>query len=520
MPGPPPLPSVEQVIAGIPRNDPVSGAPLTPRQYELAQSIARADHARMMAATEETRARLKNTLENGAAAMADGRTFSWSEPEVRSLIPQPDADQIGGKLRDAEKAGQFVGSIRASTPADNEKHRADLLAGMSDPQAPDYEYRKRLFNIFETKLAEHEKQRDEDPALYAYKYHPGVGDTLTAAFAEQNRPSPPGATAINPRVAETFNDYAQSTLAAQARLGVPEEKRSLLPNAMAMDEIKKITALDPTKTNPVDYMRALAARYGAGQGVYDHWPQVFGDLVKHKLPGEYQVLASMDRPDQAVAADDLSRALGVIAQKGGKAELKQAQGSILPKAVDDDLREKLKDFRASTGLQDAGIKLYDTVEDAVRSLTYYYRYKNKSDNQAVDDAIAGIIGNKYDFPEIGGTTVRVPKDTGSVVSTAAERIQADVNRSDLPPIPGQPLLSPAQRQEMWMGAIRNGGWVNNADDSGIVLMARLRDGGYVPVVRSDGSRVVLKFDAPAMPVPRGLGSPLNLSSADGRPLRR
>jgi hypothetical protein len=499
-PGPPPLPSLEQHLAGVSRINPLTGQPATATQVEGALALARANHAKLMAETEESRARLKSTLANGAASLADGRPFNWNEAEIRSLIPQPDADKIVGVMRDSEKAGQFIGSIRVSTPEANEQHRAELLAGLSDPQAPDYEHRKKLLNIYETKLQEQQKERDDDAAMYAYKYFPGVGEKLQAAFTEQNRPSPPGAAAINPKIAETWDDYVQSTKAAQRYLGVPEDKQRILPSKMGQQEVQRIAALDLTKTNPVEYMATLAAKYGAGQGAYDHWPQVFGELVKHhKLPGEYQVLASMDQPNQAVAADDLGRALKLIAEKGGKAELKQAQGSMLPKAVDDDLREKLADLRHSTILNGpGGIKLYDTVEDAVRSLTYYYRYANKSDTRAVDDAIAGIIGNKYDFPEIGGTTVRVPKDTGSVVATAAERIQADITPGQLGPIRGQPLLSPAQRQETWMSSIRNGGWAMNEDDTGIVLMARLRQGSYIPVERSDGSHVVLKFrDAPA-----------------------
>lgn len=500
VPGPPPLMSLEQHLAGVSKINPFTGQPATPSQLDAAIALARADHGRMMAATEESRARLKNTLANGAASLADGRPFNWNEAEVRSLIPQPDADKVIGVMRDSEKAGQYIGSIRLSTPEINEQHRAELLAGLSDPQAPDYEHRKKLLTIFETKLQEQQKERDEDAAMYAYRYMPGIADKLQAAFAEQNRPQPPGATAVNPKIAETWDDYVQSTKAVQRYLGVPEDKQRILPVKMAQQEAQRIAALDPEKTNPATYVRALAAKYGAGQGAYDHWPQVFGELVKAKLPGEYQVLANMDRPDQAVAADDLSRALTVIAKKGGAEAVKTSVPDQKRKDIDKAIDDQLENFRLSVYRQPGGEELYKTVESAARTLSYYYGAGPKDATKSVTDAVNGIINNKYDFGELGADMVRVPKGKLSEVSNAADRIKEDIlaNPSDVPPILGNALMRPAERQAIWMDAIRNGGWVNNNDDSGLVLAARTRDGSLKAVHRADGSRVVLKFtDAPA-----------------------
>jgi soluble lytic murein transglycosylase len=491
--GPPPLPSLEQHLAGVSKINPFTGQPATPSQLDAAIALARADHGRMMAATEESRARLKNTLANGAASLADGRPFTWNDAEIRSLIPQPDADKVIGVMRDSEKAGQFIGSIRISSPAANEQHRAELLAGLSDPQAPDYEHRKKLLNIYETKLLEQQKERDEDAAMYAYKYIPGVAEKLQTAFIEQTRPSPPGATAINPKIAETWDNYVQSTKAVQRYLGVPEDKQRILPVKMAAEEAKKIAALDPTTTKPAQYMAALAAKYGAGQGAYDHWPQVFGELVKAKLPGEYQVLASMDRPDQAAAADALSRAMGEVAKKGGMAVLKQNAGEE-GKKIEKELATQLQQFRLSTGTQTGGQELYDRVHDAAHALALHYAYNSTKDGStAAKEAVDGIINRKYDFVEMGDLTVRVPKGMGSVVSDAADRIKADLRPEDLPPIPGHPLLKPAERQAMWMEAIRRGGWATNNDESGIVLMGKFRDGAPVAIHRNDGSLVVLPF---------------------------
>jgi hypothetical protein len=243
-------------------------------------------------------------------------------------------------------------------------------------------------------------------------------------------------------------------------------------------------------------MQKLARSFGSGQGTADHWPQVFGELVKAKLPGPYQVLANMDRRDQQVAAADLSRSLATISQKGGMAAVKAGAGEQI-KDIDKEIISQLEDFRLSTGPQSGGEDLHKRVEEAAQALAYYYAYRGESATQAAKHAVDGVVNAKYDFGSFGNNMVRVPKNGDrSMVSdtqTAADRVLRDLTIDQLPPIPGSPYLRPEQSKALWLENIQAGGWVNNNDDTGIVLMAQLRQGGMVPVHRSDGSQVVLLF---------------------------
>lgn len=475
----PPMQSLEERLGAIPELNPGTGNPLTPDQRALAERYVTEDYHKEQQRTEEQRARLAKTLTDGAAMLADGKPFEYSEAEIRSLLPPEKADPHIQQLADAKTAGQFIGSVRISSPDELMAQRARLTAAMADPNATDYVRRQKLLGVFDAVVKNHQEELGKDPAGYIARYNQPVADAQAA---------------IDARNPETFANYAATTLAEQARLGVAPEKRAVLPVGQAAAIAAQITAIDPTTQKPVDELRGLARAFGSGQGTNDYWPQVFGELVKQKLPGGYQVLANMDRPDQAAAADALSRAMGEVAKKGGMAVLKQNAGEE-GKAIDKELASQLQQFRLSAGTQKGGQELYDNVLDSARALAMYYAFRGQDGTAAAKEAVDGIIGRKYDFVEFGDTTVRVPKGMDRTVSDAADRIKADFVRdpSQLPPIPGHPLLKPAERQAIWMDAIRNGGWANNNDESGIVLMGRFRDGTPVRIQRNDGSFVVLPF---------------------------
>jgi hypothetical protein len=81
-----------------------------------------------------------------------------------------------------------------------------------------------------------------------------------------------------------------------------------------------------------------------------------------------------------------------------------------------------------------------------------------------------------------------------VVERATEAVKADIRPQELSvDIPRQPGMRPAEAQTIWMDAIRRGGWVNNKDDTGLVLMGKFRDGFESAVRRADGTLITLPF---------------------------
>ncbi len=449
-------------------------------QANAIQAGLRSRYNHTQAAEANDRATLTRQLNNGAAMLADGREFNWNPAQIQHFFPKDKADEIIQQLQDAKEAGQITSTVRTSSPEDLVRQKQQLDAGMNDPNATDYAKRSKLLNAFQTAADQHFKALDKDPAAYVTLYSPNVAAKYQA---------------IDPKKPETFAAYATAALAEQGRLGVQDEKRSILPTAVAASMAAKIAAIDPAKENPAAALDATARSYGA------YWPQVFGDLVKAKLPGSYQVLATMDRPEQVVAAGDLTRALGLMAEKGGMTALKKAVPDDTQKAIDKGLDDALSDFRASAGTQAGGARLYATVRDASQALAYYYGFRGRTDGEAVRQAVDGIINAKYDFGTIDAGTVRVPKGSLSDVQKAAEVVKSTVKADQLGPVPGNPLIPPEKRKEIWLGAIQAGDWANNEDDSGLVLMGRFRDGSYSAVRRADGSRIELKFDSAAALAP-------------------
>lgn len=471
-PGLPPLPDIDAMMARVQGR--ADRGETTQERANAVQAGLRARYSNMQAAQATQRSALTKRLSNGAAMLADGREFEYDPAEVRHFFPKEKADELLQILADSKEDGQILSGVRTASPADLMAQREQLQLGLNEPNVPDYAARRRRAQSFDTAVAARTKALGEDPAGYAAQYSPTVA---AAAAAIDGRP-------------ETFAVYANATAAEQERLGVPAENRSILGANKAAQIAGQIAALDPAKVNVGVEMSNVAQRFG------EHWPQVYGDLVKHgKLPGTYQVLATMDRPDQIVAAGDLARAIGLAAEKGGMSALRKSVPDATQKEIDKRLDDELADFRESVGQQAGGARLYANVRDAAQVLAYYNGFRGQSESEAVRNAVNGIINAKYDFGTIGGGQVRVPKGTLSTVDRAARVVQSGITADQLGPVPGNPLLTPDQRKAIWLGAIRDGGWANNEDDSGLVLMGKFRDGAQSVVRRADGSRVELKFGA-------------------------
>lgn len=473
------LPDIDAMTARVQAR--ADSGQITQDRANAVMAGLRSRYNHVQAAQATDRAALTKRLSNGAAALGDGHDFDYDPGQVRHFFPKEKADEIIQTLDDAKAAGQVMAGVRTASPEDLGRQEQQLAAGLQDPQATDYSRRRKQAVAFDAAVKRRADALGKDPAGYVAQYSPSV----VAKYA-----------AIDPGNPATFSDYATTALAEQARLGVPEESRSVLPAGQASAVASKLASLDPAKVNIGSAISDTAKSYG------EYWPQVFGDLVRAKLPGVYQVVASMDRPDQAVAASDLSRAIGLAAEKGGMSAMKKSLGEEKIKDIDKEVTSNLENFRDSVGLQSGGQKLYGTVFDAAHDLAGYYVFRGENPNNAAAHAVDSIITAKYDFGSIGAKQVRVPKGTMGIVDTAARRVQDSITTNEgdtFGPVPGNPLLKPEQRKSIWMDAIRNGGWANNGDDSGLVLMGRFKDNSYGVVRRADGSQIVLKFaDAPAI----------------------
>jgi hypothetical protein len=461
---------------------------------EIDQDVANVVSSRLrtaynneQAATANERAALARQLDNGVAMLGDGLEFDADEAAVRHYFPKEKADEYMQRVADAREGGQLLIGMRMASPEQMAVQREQMARGMDDPKATNYERRSRMLKLFDQARIERHKMLigpDADPAGYVAKYGSHV-----ASFYE----------AVDPKEPMSFANYATATLAEQERLGVPPEGRSVLPKGRAAQIVSRVTNIDPAKEDPAKVMAGIAQSFGAGT-TQDFWPQAFGDLVKAKLPGTYHVLATMDTPEQAVAAADLVTATRLMSEKGGMGNLRKAiDQSADTKQIDAGITTGLERFKASVGFSDGGERLYNQVYEAAQALAYSYSFRGKNESTAAQEAVDRIINDKYDFGTIGGTMVRVPKGKMAVVDRAAQTVQLGLNTDDLPPIKGNEQLTPEQRKQAWLSAIQNGSWVNNENDTGIVLMGLFRNGQRSAVRHADGSRVEVSFkNAPAL----------------------
>lgn len=452
-------PSLDRLIAET-QGD-VDAGRLTPEEGDgVIRDLTRRHH-RWSQAIAQQRAALNRQVKDGIAALADGQDWTAPESEIRSLLPAEKAADTLRAISEAREQGQAVTAVRWASPEEIAGQAARIAEGLRDPR--DYARKAAYRDRWRAAVERRQKKLLEDPAGYVAASEP----VQTAAAAIDPDNPGPGAQAL-----------IDASLAEQERLGVPPELRRGLPKAQAGELVKRIVGADPATVDTGAELDRTAREYGP------YWPRVFGDLVKAGLPPETQVLAAMDHPDQAAARGDFQRTLKLIAEKGG-AERIRTGAEQAARDIEAMLPDRLAEFRAT--VRDPA--LYDQVRGAVKLLAFYYAFQGRGAGDALNAAYDGVIGRKYDF----SGTIRAPKGTLDTVVRAGDAIVREILAEQLPDIGGNPDLTPEQRRDVYLSAIRRGEWRVNEDDTGLGRMARFRDGTMVPARRADGSRIEFAF---------------------------
>lgn len=421
--------------------------------------------------TKAERDTMTARLNDVQAQLADGRSVAIPETDIRRLYPREKADEIIGKLNETQQLGYAFQTVQFATP---EEIRT-MLAGYDDvgraPGGTDaemqagYAQRAKFRQAVVTALQRREEQLKADPAKYVLQ-----------------------APAVQASVAQGEEAYARASLGEQARIGVPETERRVLPKAQASALVQQVMEADPAKTPVALVLNEMSGKYGA------MWPAVFRDMVRSGLPPEYAILGSMDAPDQVGARGDAQRMLALKAEKGGMRMLREAVGSTTDaKSIDDGVDTALAPFRETTRFMTGGAELYARTRDFVQGMAYYYGHQGANPSQAVAQAVGGVLGAKYEF----SGSMRVPRGMLAAAKEVAADIQAQLGAEALAAVPDGPMAETTRSR--LLTAAQNGFWVPNADDTGLVLMAQYRNGAagipvYEPVRRAGGERVEVRFD--------------------------
>ncbi|HEV2186933.1 MAG TPA: hypothetical protein VGR70_06980, partial [Stellaceae bacterium] len=411
--------------------------------------------------------------------LAAGGDWTPDETAIRRLLPAEKADETLRLVDEAREQGQIRNSIQWSTPQELAELTARSQQRLTSPD--DFARNQRYSTALATAITAREKAIELDPAEFVAQA-PEIQQAYTAI---NNAYSTDGTDQQKADAVRTATESAiGASMALQSRLGVLAPNLKALTNRQASNLVATITAAQPGDADIGTKLDQMAQTYGR------FWPNAFGDMVKAGLPAPYQVLASMDRPDQAAARGDLQRALQVAAEKGGAQKLKEAAPPAAVQQINQNIDERLADFRQTVRWNEGGVKLFDTLRDATKELAYFYASQGTDGGAALERAYQGVLGQKYDF----NGTIRAPKGQLPVIDKATEFIQQNLKPAELAALPGNPDLSPEERQDIYLQAARNGNWIPNEDDSGLILMARFRNGAMLPVKHIDGSRIELKFN--------------------------
>jgi len=476
------------------------------------------------AMNSQERSRMTQRIEALSGSLALGTDVTIPEPDIRRLFQPEQAQQIIDGLSVKKVEGQVFRAVQLATPEGIAAMQADLANGtgaltqqlrerrgtivgpdgkVADEDAPaDTVARANLGQVLNRALEARAGQLRADPAQYVMA-DPTV---RAAAAAQQANPSDPAA----------MNNYITSTLAAQERLGVPEANRRVLAVNVAAGEAARLMGNDPAAgadgkpDNAALRLQSMSRQYG------DHWPRVFGDLVRDgKLPAAYQVLANIATP---VGQADFQRMLNLQRSRGSHAAFASGVPDAEKKLIDSGLDKATEAFRtsATAGQQQSGAQLASDVRDNVRDLAYYYAMQGMNASSALQTATDRVYNDKYEF----NGTMRVPKQlpNGQPLGVAAAQRSAGIllramKPDDLAaPDSSNPALTEADRRQTAWSAAQRGVWVPNQNDTGLVLMSQWEMGARMPVRRRDGSMVEMRYDnmpvASAQPEPgRGFRSP-------------
>lgn len=474
-------------LAGLIERDPAAakreiakyGAVLAPADALRLTNAADAELKRRQAEAERRQAlneaRSRGIrLDNLASLETTGKEIPGADARTLGLSPEDAADYEQQQATATQAYGVKTG-LSTATP-----ERAASIIEALKPEAgvEGFAAKQKLYEFALDRYDDRNKALVADPAAYVTTTDSVVRETVEAAAADPENTAK--------REAAIF-----ASQNAQERLGLPPQARRVLTTQEALTLASQIQSLPPEQR--AGAILALDATYGP-----EYSPRVFGELVEAGLPGETQVLALLDRPQDAFVRTAFAEALGV----GDKA-LKQNLADGAVGDVDDAVALGLQPFRVSVAYAgEAGIGPYNTIAGAAKSLAYYYIGQGVEPTEAAERAVAELITSRYEFDPKDGYRVPDGTDLTDVGVATLERLRRLTAESLVPyGSAADPDLPETNRQKVYLeSTLTRGHWATNSDESGLLLLdefnrpVRLAGGGQVELLFRNVKRNVTGID--------------------------
>ncbi len=426
------------------------------------ENLTRMAENRANSLLSERRGVVSRRLDDEVASIREtGGGIGVTPAEVRGAYKGADADAI---LKSLQKERDFY-QARAGVATNTPEQDTALLAELT-PKGEGFKAAAERRDLVAKAIY------DKRVMLLGKPGTTDLGDP--AGYVLQNSPE---IRAMVDRTAKNPQELPQALAAlddAQARLGVPPERRRVMTTAQATATAQKIGALPAEEA--ANNIQQLATQYG------DQWGAVWRDLVSTKqMPPDYRVLATVDNPAARVA---LAQTLRM-----NRDDLKKTAGAENVKEIDAGLDQTLERFRATLSQTPDRESVYADYRDATQRLAYRYS-ATQAPADALRAAAAHVVNDKYDFA--AGTTfsARTPKGRLAAAEDTGDRIREALKPEDLAPQQGGRNLTDDQTRAAWLSSVKsNGLWVTNKNDTGWILLDAVRN----PVQRQDGSAVEFLF---------------------------
>lgn len=393
---------------------------------------------------------LSEKVTDASAAYLQG--LSYDNPPTRNefIAAYPDdGDKRYAQFVKTQQLGVTLSTLATASPED----RRAILERENPVQetvGAGFAADSQRFGMLVKSVQSMESKLTNDPAMYAIQY----SDPVRKAYDAMQQ---------NPALA---GEYATVVTAEQQRMGSPEVK--LLPEQQA----KSIVA----QFNQSDGEDAAALIEGLSKDWGNHWPTVYKQLSKDLPPAALVIASGVDPATSELLARNSNIKTDEL-RKG----LEKSSATDADKAVD----EALSGFQQTLASQ-GGTATYAKINEQAKRLAYTYMAQGTSPAEAADKVYRDLVDNKYVIVD----SYRVPRtyDADSVQAGASAALE-NIDASKFGALAPKGVLPEFISERIGSALKRDGQWVTNEDESGLVLMLN----GSI-VKDAEGNRIERTFD--------------------------
>lgn len=403
----------------------------------------------------ELRVGLAGRIEDAEAAWKDGLDVenAPTHEEVAAAYGK-DAPKIWEQIERLRSLSVDVRSLRAMSPEEQ-----DVLLMERKPEAGEgYADKRKVFVALTKAVEEDRKARADDPAAYLVSVEPEV------KAARQ--------TMLQDMTPDSVTAYAVALKAAREARGMAESKAAFLPEADA----KQIAVRLENSPQPVEAIQQLASFAGK------YWPDMLKQLSEsERLSSSMRLVASGMDPDAGKKLLESARDKDFVT----KAEDVLGISGTTKTEFQDHVRERMADFNRT--LMAGGERdLPATLNRNVERLALCYMMDGYDADEAVEKAADKVVLERYSLTGHAEKPFRVPAtfDANNIEDGAEEILQSMTTPGKLE-IPNLPALDGTFTETSYSNWVRREGyWVTNGDESGVVLFVggravRDRDGNII-----------------------------------------